>query len=247
MLSLDINGSEVSEFFTPVGGDQNDQMNVSLNTPRYREWYDETIEYDGSQAKKGGDKPAFDNPEQVGAEELGESYLTTNFFMGATGSTVEVSFDGADVVEAERTQPMQGEEQRFGAEYSDPLAVQAQAVHGGSIADRAAHIWRAPLPDDLKEGTHTAQVTATDVHGNTYTKDYEFVVGESDQNGSDGSSAGSSDDLSSGSSGAGGSSQGGTVAAVVGLVGIIAAVGALSTPAVMEQLRGFARQLGIRL
>ncbi|MGV3154955.1 calcineurin-like phosphoesterase C-terminal domain-containing protein [Corynebacterium sp. 32222D000AT] len=257
VLTLDINGSEVSEFFTPVGGNQNDQMNVSLNTPRYREWYDETIEYDGSQAKKGGDLPAFDNPEQVGAEELGESYLTTNFFMGATGSTVEVSFDGAEAVEAERTQPMQGEEQRYGAEYSDPLAVQAQAVHGGSIADRAAHIWRAPLPEDLEEGTHTAQVTATDVHGNTYTKDYEFVVGEAgqdDQDGqdgqdgqsSDGSSAGSSDgssaDLSSGSS------RGGTVAAIVGLVGIIAAVGgALSNPAVMDQLRGYARQLGIRL
>jgi hypothetical protein len=34
---------------------------------------------------------------------------TTNFWMGSTGSTVEVSLDGAAPVEAVRTQHLQGE------------------------------------------------------------------------------------------------------------------------------------------
>ncbi|WP_199222445.1 calcineurin-like phosphoesterase C-terminal domain-containing protein [Corynebacterium yudongzhengii] len=207
VLTLEINDNQVSEYFTVVGGDQSDQMNIGLNTPAYREWFDKHVEYEDSNAENTGPVEPFAHPNAVPVEDLAETYLTTNFWMGSTGSEVTVSFDGGEAVPAERTQPMQGEEQYAGAEYSDPVAVQEQLVHGGSIADRAAHIWCIPLPEGLEEGTHTAEVTATDVHGRSFTETYEFTVGaessdsvESFLPGSSGSSS------SSGSSGSSGSS-----------------------------------------
>src|SRR5699024_1058916 len=80
-----------------------------------------------------------------------------------------------------RTQEMSGEEQHVGSEYADPTATQEQLVHGGSIADRSSHLWRFALPEDLEPGVHTAEVTATDVHGQVFTDTYEFEV--ADENG----------------------------------------------------------------
>lgn len=173
VLTLDIDGNQVSEYFTRTGDDGSHQMNLGLNTPAYRDWFDENSD-------NAGEADEFAAPDQVETDELGETWLTTNFFMGATGSTVEVAIDGQDPVEAERTQAMQGEEQLVGAEYSDPVATQQQLVHGGSIADRSSHIWRLPVPEDLEEGEHSAEVTATDVHGREHTQSLTFHVGESD-------------------------------------------------------------------
>lgn len=89
---------------------------------------------------------------------------------------MEVSIDGADPVEAARTQQMQGEGQLVGAEWSDPVAVQEQLVHGGSVADRSMHVWRVELPADLEPGEHTAEVVATDVHGREFTETLTFEV-----------------------------------------------------------------------
>ncbi len=177
VLTLDIDGTEVSEFYTVRGGDQDDQMSLSLNTPAYRDWYEENID-------NRGEAEEFADPLVVSEEELAGTWLTTNFWMGSTGSTVEVSIDGGEATPAERTQQMNGEGPNVGAEWSDPAAVQQQLVHGGSVADRSAHIWRLPLPADLEAGEHTAQVTATDVHGREYTETLTFTVdGQGSDNG----------------------------------------------------------------
>lgn len=175
VLTLDIDGNQVTERFTVTGDDGTHQMNLGLNTPAYRDWFNENVD-------DAGNAEEFETPNIVAQDELADTWLTTNFFMGATGSTVEVSIDGGEPLEAVRTQEMNGEEQLVGAEYSDPTATQEQLVHGGSIADRSSHLWRLPLSEDLEPGVHTAEVTATDVHGQVSTDSYQFQVADEDGN-----------------------------------------------------------------
>ncbi|MGQ7787109.1 calcineurin-like phosphoesterase C-terminal domain-containing protein [Nesterenkonia sp. K-15-9-6] len=169
VITLEARGEHITERFTARGDDGSTQMSLGLNTPAYRDWF--TAHEDDA-----GEAPEFESPLEVPQEDLGEAWLTANFWMGGTGSTVEVSLDGGEPVEAERTQQMRGEGQRVGAEHSDPTAVQQQLVHGGSIADRSMHLWRLDLPEDLEPGVHTAEVTATDVHGEEFTDSVEFEV-----------------------------------------------------------------------
>ncbi len=170
VLTLDIKNTEVKERFTVRGEDDSLQMALGLNTPRYRGWYAENVDNKGS-------APEFTDPLTVSQEELAnKTWLTTNFWMGSTGSTVDVKIDGGDTAEAVRTQQVQGEGQLVGAEWSDPTAVQEQLVHGGSLADRMMHLWRLELPADLAVGEHTAEVTATDVHGREFTETLTFQV-----------------------------------------------------------------------
>ena len=170
VLTLDIKNTGVKERFTVRGEDDSLQMALGLNTPRYRGWYAENVDNKGS-------APEFTDPLTVSQEELAnQTWLTTNFWMGSTGSTVDVKIDGGDTTEAVRTQQMQGEGQLVGAEWSDPTAVQEQLVHGGSLADRMMHLWRLELPTDLAVGEHTAEVTATDVHGREFTETLTFEV-----------------------------------------------------------------------
>lgn len=169
VLTLDIKNTKVTERFTVRGQDEAHQMALGLNTPAYRDWYAQNIQ-------KKGSAPILRNALRVPQSDLGQTWLTTNFFMGSTGSTVQVSVDGGEAVEAARTQQMQGGGQLVGAEYSDPAAVQEQLVHGGSVADRSMHLWRLELPADLSVGMHTAEVTATDVHGRSYTETLKFEV-----------------------------------------------------------------------
>ncbi|TJY72345.1 phosphoesterase [Arthrobacter sp. CAU 1506] len=173
VLTLDIKNTEVKERFTIRGGDETQQMALGLNTPAYRTWYAEHV------TKPRGTAPALENPLQVSREELADhTWLTTNFWMGSTGSTVKVTLDGGDTTEAVRTQQMQGETPLIGAEWSDPTAIQEQFVHGGGLADRSMHLWRLELPADLAVGKHTAEVTATDVHGREFTETLTFDVVE---------------------------------------------------------------------
>ncbi|MFH5824512.1 calcineurin-like phosphoesterase C-terminal domain-containing protein [Georgenia sp. AZ-5] len=170
VLTLDIKNVEVTERYTVVGGDESEQMALGLNTLRYRDWYEDNV------SKPRGTAPALENPLTVTGDDLaGDTWLTTNFWMG---STVEVSIDGGEPTEAVRTQQMQGETPLVGAEWSDPAAIHEQFVHGGGLADRSMHLWRLELPADLAVGEHTAEVTATDVHGRTYTDTLTFEVTE---------------------------------------------------------------------
>ncbi|GHD13779.1 calcineurin-like phosphoesterase C-terminal domain-containing protein [Zhihengliuella salsuginis] len=171
VLTLDIDGTDVVERFTVRGEADDHQMALGLNTPAYREWFE------ANKSNK-GEAEEFESSLTVSRDDLaGTTWLTTNFWMGSTGSTVEVEIDG-QAAEAIRTQPMQGEGQLVGAEYSDPVAVQQQLVHGGSLADRSMHLWRLELPADLADGEHTAEVTATDVHGREFTETLTFEVAE---------------------------------------------------------------------
>lgn len=172
VLTLDIKNAEITERFTVRGADEDRQMSLSVNTPRYRDWYEQYL-------PEKGEAPEFENPLSVSRDDLEETtWLTTNFWMGSTGSTVTASIDGGEPTEATRTQQMQGESRLVGAEYSDPAAVQKQLVHGGSVANSSMHLWQLELPEDLSTGEHTAEVTATDVHGREFTETLTFEVTE---------------------------------------------------------------------
>ncbi|MDO2933666.1 calcineurin-like phosphoesterase family protein [Paeniglutamicibacter sulfureus] len=173
VLTLDIKNTEVTERFTVRGGDGTRQMSVGLNTPKYRAWYEENIDLPR------GSAPELEEPLLVSKDDLAvQAWLTANFWMGSTGSSVEVKVDGGRPVAAVRTQQMSGETPRIGAEYSDPAAIQEQFVHGGGLADRSMHLWRLELPADLALGEHTAEFTATDMHGREFTETLAFQVTE---------------------------------------------------------------------
>jgi 3',5'-cyclic AMP phosphodiesterase CpdA len=174
LVTLDIEGNEFQERYTVTGESDDVQTQLGINSPTYREWFAERQEWNANPV---GEAPELDEPLVVDRSDLaGGSWLTTNFFFGSTGSTVEVSIDGGRTREATRTQQMEGEDVNVGVEYSDPYAISQQLVHGGSLADRTMHLWRFDLPRNLRTGEHTAEVTATDSYGREFTDTIEFEV-----------------------------------------------------------------------
>ncbi|MGO2619945.1 MAG: calcineurin-like phosphoesterase C-terminal domain-containing protein [Glutamicibacter ardleyensis] len=171
VLTLDIKNTKVTEHFTITGGDTSKQMSLGLNTPLYRTWYEQNI------TKPRGTVSALEDPLTVSQADLSkDTWLTTNFWMGSTGSKVEVSLDGATSATAKRTQQLNGERPRVGAEFSDSVAIAEQFVHGGGLAEKTTHLWRFEVPSDLAVGSHMATVKATDVHGRTFTDQLTFEV-----------------------------------------------------------------------
>lgn len=159
-----------SDRFTVTGEDDSEQMNVGVNSPRYRQWFTDN-------RSKGGEAPAFEDPTSISREDLeATTYLTANVYVGSTGTDVKVAVDDGEAKGAKRTQEMKGEAKRVGALWSDPVAAQEQLVHGGSPAESGMHLWRHELPADLSAGEHTATVTSTDPFGRVSTETIEFTV-----------------------------------------------------------------------
>lgn len=169
VFTLEAHGNRYEDSFIGTGRAASEQMSLGLNTPSYRDWYD-------ANRRNVGKAPAFETPLEVSADELGESWLTTNVWAGGTGTEVSVSIDSRPAQQAQRTQRLEGESKRVGAEFSDPAAAQEQLVHGGSIAEASGHLWRLDLPEDLAPGEHTAAVTQTDRYGVSTTERITFTV-----------------------------------------------------------------------
>ncbi|GAA1341365.1 calcineurin-like phosphoesterase family protein [Kocuria palustris] len=169
VFTLEAHGNRYQDSFIGTGRAASEQTSLGLNTPAYRDWYD-------ANRRNVGKAPAFETPLEVSADELGESWLTTNVWAGGTGSEVSVSIDGRPAQQAQRTQQLEGESKHVGAEFSDPAAAQEQLVHGGSVAEASGHLWRLDLPEDLAPGEHTATVTQTDRYGVSTTERITFTV-----------------------------------------------------------------------
>lgn len=169
VFTLEAHGNRYQDSFIGTGRAASEQMSLGLNTPAYRDWYD-------ANRRNVGKAPSFETPLEVSADELGESWLTTNVWAGGTGTEVSVSIDSRPAQQAQRTQRLEGESKRVGAEFSDPAAAQEQLVHGGSVAEASGHLWRLDLPEDLAPGEHTATVTQTDRYGVSTTERITFTV-----------------------------------------------------------------------
>lgn len=172
VTTLEIDGSTYAETFQASGLPESEQLNLGINSPRYRTWLSENED-------AAGEAEPLADPNRITRADLnGTTWLTTNFWIGSTGATVEVTLDGERLGSATRTQRASGETLRSGAQYSDPAAVLQQLVNGGSPALQSSHLWRIELPADLDTGTHVAEVTATDRNGNEFTDRILFTVGE---------------------------------------------------------------------
>lgn len=174
VTTLNIDGSSFRERFTVTGESDDVQTQLGLNSPTYRQWFADRREWNRTPEGEAPETP--DGLVVDKADLAGTTWLTTNFWMGSTGSSVRVSVDGGPARKAVRTQRARGEGQLVGPEWSDPHAVLQQLVHGGSVADRSMHLWRLELPDGLATGSHRVKVTATDSHGREFTDTMTFKV-----------------------------------------------------------------------
>ena len=175
ILTVELDGTEVSERYTVRGESDELQLALGVNTPFWRDWAGKALEW--REGGKEGEAPALGDQHLVSPDDLvGESWLTANFYAGSSDAMVEVSIDGGEAVAAEHTQPMTGEELRKGWQFSDPSATTRNLLSSGNATQSSAHLWRLPLPADLTPGTHAAQVTATDAHGRNFTKTLRFTI-----------------------------------------------------------------------
>ncbi len=137
VLTLDISGNTFKERFTVRGAKEGEkQLNVGMSTPTFRSWFTtlDTWRKANPNNNSGAVPPLNYNdlgdPNMVTTAELAEgSWLTTNFLMGATDSTVRVRLAGK-TLQAQRTQPARGEGTLSGADYADPVSAIRQLSVG---------------------------------------------------------------------------------------------------------------------
>ena len=133
---LDFDGADYVDTYMTFGGTEDDQMHVSFNTPRFREWAEDLFAYANH----------FNVPTDVippvTINDLGDMNMLTlddlqdgtwaavNVWNGSRESMVSISINGAAAIQATRTQAGDGEAVLTGVEYADPLALARQSTNG---------------------------------------------------------------------------------------------------------------------
>ncbi|WP_432524550.1 calcineurin-like phosphoesterase C-terminal domain-containing protein [Kineococcus sp. SYSU DK006] len=132
-LVLDVEGSQYRDSFRAIGQPDEKQMAVSLNSPRWRDWYTTLTEWAATREPGEWDAAPPVNVNDLGdpglvttADVAEDTWLTANVWYGSTDTTVDVSIDGGEAVAAQRTQQAQGEAARTGARWADPAAATRQ-------------------------------------------------------------------------------------------------------------------------
>lgn len=178
VYTFEFDGGDRSGYYTVRNEAADHQFLTGINSPSWREWAE------GAQAwqdnDKAGDAPAEIDPLIVSREDLanGESWLTTSFYGGSTDATVTMAIDGGEAVNAEHTQPAEGESLNKGWEFTETVSATHNLSTSGNVAQASPHVWRAGLPETLEAGEHTAEVTGTNAHGQTWTETVTFTVTE---------------------------------------------------------------------
>lgn len=133
---LDFAGSDYVDTFLTFEGDENDQLHVSFNTPRFRDWAEQLVSYTTQNDIPNDITPPVtvndlgDMDMLTRADLSGTTYVAINVWNGSKESQVSFSINGGDPIEAERTQKGEGEEAFDGPTYSDPLAMAKQSTNG---------------------------------------------------------------------------------------------------------------------
>ncbi|MEZ0493903.1 calcineurin-like phosphoesterase C-terminal domain-containing protein [Kineococcus sp. TBRC 1896] len=130
-LVLDVEGSDYVDSFRAIGEPDGKQMAVSLNSPRWREWYTTITEW--AQTREGWEEAPPVNVNDLGdpglvttADVAADTFLTANVWYGSTDTEVSVSLDGGEAQAATRTQQAAGEAAKTGALHADPAAATRQ-------------------------------------------------------------------------------------------------------------------------
>lgn len=179
VLTLSLKGNEYVESYQNRQEPWSHRLSLGVNSPFWRDWAAKRLAWRDSTAADKGVAPSAGNLNVIIEADLaGTTYITSNFYLGTVGATVEVSIDGRAPKVAEHTQPGKGEAFREGWEFSDVPAATSNLLSSGNIARSGSSLWRYALPADLGRGTHTATVKATDRHGRVYTDTVRFTVVE---------------------------------------------------------------------
>ncbi|WP_432536013.1 calcineurin-like phosphoesterase C-terminal domain-containing protein [Kineococcus arenarius] len=132
-LTLDVDGSEFTDTFHVIGEDVQEQMALSLNSPRWRDWFTQLVTF--ADAREAGE---WDAVPPVNVNDLGDpglvtpgdlaqdTFLTANVWYGSSDTEVSVSIDGGAPQPATRTQQAEGEAPNTGARFADPAAATRQ-------------------------------------------------------------------------------------------------------------------------
>ena len=133
---ISFDGAEYTDTYLTFDRPEDEQMHVSFNTPRFRDWAAKIFAFADAY------DPPVDVLPPVTVNDLGDmSLLTTedlaegtwiavNVWNGSRDSIVGVVLDGGDAQLATRTQEGAGEEILQGPVHTDPLALSLQATHG---------------------------------------------------------------------------------------------------------------------
>ncbi len=133
---IDFDGSDYRDTYRTFGGSEAQQMHLSFNTPRYRDWAKKLFAYADIY------DPPLDVVPPVTINDLGDrnmltladlkegSWVAVNVWNGSKDSRVSLSIDGGDPIDAKRTQEGEGEAASVGLDFSDPWAVAKQSTTG---------------------------------------------------------------------------------------------------------------------
>ena len=132
---IEFDGPDYVETYHAFGRPEDEAMHASFSTPRFREWAEKVIGfaeiYDPANANVLPPVTINDLGDMyvVTTEDLEEgTWAAVNLWNGSRDAEVSVSIDGGEPIEAELTQPGEGEEKLRGAEHADPLALARQST-----------------------------------------------------------------------------------------------------------------------
>jgi len=133
VLLMEFDGVSYNEYYLGGGVPADQVMWIGLNTPRFRDWFDQLIAYRGlSREKRDTTLPPVnindlgDNNYITHADLQTGVWLTANVWTGSSESVVSLSLNSGSPVRMERTQQGKGEAAKVGAEWADPFAAQRQ-------------------------------------------------------------------------------------------------------------------------
>lgn len=130
-LALDLQGTDYRETYVGSNVGRERRMWVSVNTPIFRSWYNQIVAWRETPADRRDPVPPLsinDLPDVqiLTPRDLSRgTFLTANIWDGSseTGASVTI---GERTIAMERTQAMEGETPKVGAEWADPFAAQRQ-------------------------------------------------------------------------------------------------------------------------
>ncbi|MEM7727834.1 MAG: calcineurin-like phosphoesterase family protein [Pseudomonadota bacterium] len=142
-LKLAFDGPSYVEDYYGTNLSEDQRLWVSVNTPGFRDWFDTIMAWRAEPPETRDPVPPLSindlpdvkilTPEDL----LAGSYLTANVWDGSTETRVRATLAGR-ALSMNRTQPVDGEPARIGAEWADPFAAQRQlSVSRFALASRS--------------------------------------------------------------------------------------------------------------
>lgn len=132
VLVIDFDGREYVERYVGARIGPERGMWLGLNTPGFRDWYDEIMSWRGWDDDDRHPLPPYsvnDLPDTgiVTPSDLADGvWLTANVWAGSAETEVTASISGGPGLVLQRTQSGDGDSPRIGAEWADPFAAERQ-------------------------------------------------------------------------------------------------------------------------